>query len=84
MGGLQAHTQGEVEGSGQGVSRPRPRGVQAQVGGVSQHALRQTTPQQMATAVDGMHPTGIHSCSVNMFGRTNPQLNLTETVIKIK
>ena len=26
-GGLQAHTQGEAEGSGQGVSRPTPGGV---------------------------------------------------------
>ena len=37
--------------------------------GVSQHALRQTPPwadtpppQQMATAVDDMHPTGMHTC----------------------
>ena len=37
-----------------GVSRPTPWGV-------SQHALRQT-PQQMATAVGSMHPTGMHSC----------------------
>ena len=29
--------------------------------GVSQHALTQT-PQQMATAAGGMHPTGMHSC----------------------
>ena len=37
-GGLQAHTQGgEVEGSGLG-------GLQAHTQGVSQHALRQTTP----------------------------------------
>ena len=27
----------------------------------------QTTPCQMATAVDGMYPTGIHSCIVKMF-----------------
>ena len=53
--GLQAHTRGEVERSGPGL------GVQAQ-GGVSQHALRQTPPQQMATAADGTHPTGMHSC----------------------
>ena len=59
------------------MSRPRPRRevgglagegpgpgggcVQAQ-GGVSQHALRQTPPQQTATAADGMHPTGMLSC----------------------
>ena len=31
-------------------------------GGVSQHALRQTPQQQTATAADGTHPTGMHSC----------------------
>ena len=33
-------------------------------GGVypSMHWCRHPTPQQMATAADGMHPTGIHSC----------------------
>ena len=40
------------------------------VGGVSQHALRQT-PQQMATAVDGMHPTGMHSCLLLIFTACN-------------
>ena len=64
-----------------GVSRPIPRGevggshwggLQAQVGGISQHALRQTPPKQTATAADGTHPTGMHSCS-NLFllKRTN-------------
>ena len=56
--GLQAHTWGEVEGSGLGGSPgPHP-------GGVSQHALRQTppSPMQMATAAGGTHPTGMHSC----------------------
>ena len=57
--------------SAQGVSRPMPRGMFAQwgcpgpgprPGGVSQHALRQTPPQQTVTAADGMHPTGMHSC----------------------
>ena len=57
---------GGCPGAGPGVSRPRPRGSQARgrgqaPGGVSQHALRQTPPQQTATAADGMHPTGIHS-----------------------
>ena len=28
---------------------------------VSQHALRQTPPGEMATAADGTHPTGMHS-----------------------
>ena len=56
-GSLQAHTRGGVEGSGLGGgdSRPTPRGV-------SQHALRQTPPQQTATAAGGTHPTGMHSC----------------------
>ena len=40
-GGLQAHSQGEFEGSGWGVSRTTSGGQ-----GVSQHALRQTPPQQ--------------------------------------
>ena len=31
--------------------------------GVSQRALRQTPPQQTATAAGGAHPTGMHSCS---------------------
>ena len=29
---------------------------------VSQHALRQTPPGETATAADGTHPTGMHSC----------------------
>ena len=31
-------------------------------GGVSQHALCQTPPHPTATAADGTHPTGMHSC----------------------
>ena len=31
-------------------------------GVVSQHALRQTPLGEMATAADGMYPTGMHSC----------------------
>ena len=30
---------------------------------VSQHALRQTPPGETATAANGTHPTGMHSCS---------------------
>ena len=61
---------GEIKGSGQeGVSRPRPGGLQVHTwgvfrptpGGVSQHAQRQT-PQQMAIAAGGTHPSGMHSC----------------------
>ena len=29
---------------------------------VSQDALRQTPPRETASAVDGTHPTGMHSC----------------------
>ena len=36
--------------------------LQAQGVGVSQHALRQSPPKQMATAGSGTHPTGMHSC----------------------
>ena len=38
-------------------------GVSALGGLVSQHALRQTHPRKTATAADGTHPTGMHSCS---------------------
>ena len=31
---------------------------------VSQYALRQTPLGEIATAADGTHPTGMHSCSV--------------------
>ena len=40
---------------------PGPRGV-CSWGVVSQHALRQTPSGETATAVDGTHPTGMHSC----------------------
>ena len=65
---------GGVEGSGQeGCLGPDPGEgwglgagqLQAQAWvGVSQHALRQTSPAppQTATAADGTHPTGMHSC----------------------
>ena len=59
LAGFQAHTQGELEGSGQGrVSRPTP-------GGVSKHALRQTPPPAHLTAIaaGGKHLTGMHSCN---------------------
>ena len=56
-------------GSGWGVSRPRPGGgSRLRWGGVcvSQHALRQTPSpmEQTATAADGTHPTGMHSCFI--------------------
>ena len=57
LAGLQAHTQGGISRPTprEGVFRPTPRGVD-----VSQHVLRQTPPQQMASAVGSMHPTGMH------------------------
>ena len=71
LAGFQAHTQGEVEGSGQGGLQAHTQGgvegsglggLQAHTqGGVSQHALKQTP--LMATAAGSMHPTGKHSCS---------------------
>ena len=41
---------------------PGPRGVCSQGRLVSQHALRQTPSRETATAADGTHPTGMHSC----------------------
>ena len=38
-----------------------PGGVPG-LGGVSQHALRQTPPGETATPADSTHPTGMHSC----------------------
>ena len=54
---LQAHTWGCLQAHTKG-------GLQALTWGVwvSQHALWQTPPQQMATTVGSMHPTGMHSC----------------------
>ena len=47
---------------GRGVCSQRGRGVCSR-GVVSQHALRQTPPpRETATAADGTHPTGMHSC----------------------
>ena len=37
-------------------------GVPGPGGLVFQHALTQTTPGETATAADGTHPTGMHSC----------------------
>ena len=38
------------------------QGVVCSRGLVSQHELRQTSQEETATAVDGTHPTGMHSC----------------------
>ena len=52
--GLQARTQGEVDGSGLGgVSRPTPRGCVP--------AFTEADPPPTATAAGGTHPTGMHS-----------------------
>ena len=61
-GGVQAQAQGGLQGGvqaqAQGVSRPRPRPR-----GVCIPACTEAdTPQQTATAADGTHPTGMHSC----------------------
>ena len=53
-----------MRGEGEGVqAQAWGGGVQAQARrGVFQHALRQTPPQQTATAAGGTHPTGMYSC----------------------
>ena len=63
VGGVSRPTpKGRLRGlAGRGFSRPTPGGCPGP-GGVSQHALRQTPPKQMATAAGSMHPTGMHSC----------------------
>ena len=56
---------GEAEGSGQGVSRPRPRGVQAHTGGRAVYPRMhwgRPPPLWTATAAGSTHPTGMHSC----------------------
>ena len=73
IAGLQAHTLGEVEGSGlgghqahtRGVSRPTPREVSRPRPGVGvgiAACTEASTPlPQMATAADGARPAGMHS-----------------------
>ena len=57
LGGVQAQ-EWEVSGPGLGGGPGLGRGD------LPQHALRQTypPPHQTATAADGTHPTGMHSC----------------------
>ena len=63
LAGFQAHTQGggELEGSGRGGGSGQG-GLQAhtQVGCIP--ACTEADPHLTATAVGGMHPTGMHSC----------------------
>ena len=54
--GVQAQARGGVQAQAWGGVQVQAQGDQAW-GGVSQHALRQTPPQQTATAADGTHPT---------------------------
>ena len=72
LGGFSRPTpRGEV-GSGQrGSPGPHLGGLQAHTWGVSQHALRQTPPLQMATAMGSTHPTGMHSCWLCVSSRVN-------------
>ena len=60
LAGVQAHTQGELRGLASGVSRPTPRWVSRPTsrGGIPA-CTEADTPQQMATAAGGTHPTGI-------------------------
>ena len=65
-GGLQAHTQGGSLRVWPGGSAPRgvpaPWGCLPQKGGLLLRGVE--TPLMMATAVGGMHPTGMHSCKI--------------------
>ena len=62
QGGLQAHTWGFSRPTSRRVSMPTPRGVSRPTprGYHSMHWGRHP-PQQMATAVGSMHPTGMDS-----------------------
>ena len=51
------------------------RGVPGPGGLVSQHALRQTPLEGTATAVDGTHPTGMHSCLARYFAENYMKMN---------
>ena len=52
-----------VHGGGSAPGGPGPGGGVPGPGElVFQHALRQIPPGKMATAADGTHPTGMHSC----------------------
>ena len=66
LGGVQGVS---AQGEGEGVSRSRPEGgvVSSPRQGVCIPACTEAdthtpSPQQTATAVDGTHPTGMHSC----------------------
>ena len=59
-GGVQAQAEGGVCPGG--CPGPCPGGVQAQARGCIPACTEADTPQQMVTAADGMHPTGMHSC----------------------
>ena len=98
VGGLQAHTRGEVEGSGLGVSKPTSGGVSRptpegssgphpggspgpHLGGIPT-CTEADTPQQMATAVGGTHPTGMHSCNV-LYELTLKKLKTVEHLLTL-
>ena len=74
-GGGVSRPRGKLRGlAWEGVSRPTPRGVSRPTSrwGVQAHTwgdgwgnptcTKADPPQQMATAVGGTHPTGMHSC----------------------
>ena len=52
-------------------------------GCVSQHALGQTPPHPTATAADGTHPTGMHSC-LKPFCTKDFTLSLSNLVVVIQ
>ena len=73
------------------MSRPRPRGIQAQAPGMGGRGgsgpglgercvcipacTEADTSQPMATAADGMHTTGMHSCVFISFHATSRSLS---------
>ena len=64
---------------------PGPEGSAPRGMLVSQHALRQTPPGETATAADGTHPTGMHSClRVGMLEVLDPTPLLQGTDITIQ
>ena len=87
LGDLGPDPGGMFGGLARGVSRPTHGGgcVQPQAweapgrGGVSQHALRQTPLQQMATAVGGMHPTGMHSLFMQFSAKNGQVIGRSST-----
>ena len=63
-GGLQAHTQGGSWGGSAPGPQPRRKLRGIWLGGCLLRGGVERPPQETATAVDGTHPTGMHSCLI--------------------